>query len=247
MRAFFEAVRPAVLAPSEPALDLWRSRGLAHSEASVLPLARLLTIPSETAGPGDEPDRPLRVAHVGWRSFHKGWGVFEDLALRLAGDDRYMFYQLGLPGGPALPGNICNIPVRVDAEQRNAMVEAIAEARIDVVVVWSLWPETFCFVAHEALAGGAFIVARANAGNVWPAVAANSPGQGCVVADEAALFALFDGTELRARVNVSPRRRGALLTGRGTADWLLRGRIPRSMAPPMVADAPDAQPTAPHK
>jgi hypothetical protein len=104
------------------------------------------------------------------------------------------------------------------------MVEAVAEARIDVVVSWSLWPETFCYAAHEALAGGAFVVTRTGAGNVWPAIVANAPGQGCVIDGEAELFALFEGDGLRTAVEAAPRSRGALLSGRGTADWLLDGR-----------------------
>ena len=107
--------------------------------------------------------------------------MFEELALHLADDPRYIFFQLGVPAGPALPENIRNIPVRVDAERRDEMVEAVAEARIDIVVSWSLWPETFCFMAYEALTGGAFVVARAGSGNVWPAVMANAADQGCVL------------------------------------------------------------------
>jgi hypothetical protein len=87
-----------------------------------------------------------------------------------------------------------------------------------------LWPETFCFVVHEALAGGAFVVTHAGAGNVAPALRLNAPWQGCVVDDEVALARLFRSGEIRRLVAQSHRRRGALLTGGGTADWLMRQR-----------------------
>lgn len=220
IRAFFMAVRPVVLAPSASMLERWLQRSdLPHADAIVQPLARLVLASAETAG---DRDRPLRIAHLGARVFHKGWPVFEELALRRADDPRYMFLQLGEAAGPAMPRIIRNVPVRVKAGARHAMIEAIAEANIDVVINWSLWPETFCYAVHEALAGGAFVVARRDAGNVWPAVAANAPAQGHVVADNEALFALFEGDELIRRVSRSSRRRGALILGNGTFDWSRR-------------------------
>lgn len=225
VRAFFEACKPSVLAPSAVALDVWcRRGGLSYSEAEILPLARLVMAKEGDAEVDADAERPLRVAHLGGRVLHKGWTVFEDLALRFAGDCRYAFYQLGSSNGPPLPSLIRNVPVRADAEHRDAMIEAVAEHRIDVVVNWSLWPETFCFAVHEALAGGAFVVARAAAGNVWPAVVANAPGQGCTLEDEAALLALFESGAIRTLVSTAARHRGVLLAGNGTADWLLRCR-----------------------
>jgi hypothetical protein len=237
MRAFFDAAQPTVLAPSEVTLNFWRAHaGLRHINAAVLPLARLLLLP--TMARSYERDNPLRVAHLGGPCFHKGWAVFEELALHFADDPRYTFFHLGMAAAQQLPHNVRNIPVRVNGARRNEMVEAVAQSRIDVVVNWSLWPETFCFAAHEALAAGAFIVARAGSGNVWPAVAANAADQGCFVADQHALFALFESNKLRACVEASPRRRGALLAGRGTADWLLHRISLRSTSPSPITASP---------
>ncbi|RKT44487.1 hypothetical protein [Thiocapsa rosea] len=222
VREFFEAMQPSVLAPSEIALTLWRSSGcLPHAQGCVRPIARIVTAPSQRPTETSPSGKPLRVAHLGARAFLKGWSIFEDLALRLANDGRYEFLQLGSPdSGSPLPSFIRNIPVIVDTKQRNAMIDAIAEARIDIVVSWQLWPETFSLSVHEALAGGAFVVARTSAGNVWPAVEANAPDQGCAVPDETALFDLFEGDRLRVLVDSSPKLRGALLPVEVTANWL---------------------------
>ncbi len=231
MRAFFEATRPLVLAPSEAALDLWRGRlGLPHSETAVVPHARLLTAPSAACLESPPPGRPLRVAYLGSGVFHKGWHVFEDLALRLADDRRYRFFQLGTPAAHDLPACIRNIPVSVSAERRYAMIEAVAEANIDVAVIWSLCYETFSFAVHEALAGGAWVVTRAGAGNLWPAIQSNLPVRGCAVADEAALCDLFAGEGLRRAALSVPRRRGTLIPEGGTSRWLLSRRRSRSAA-----------------
>jgi hypothetical protein len=214
---FFARTRPFVVAPSQPALDFWRARaGLSHAGAAVIAPARLLLHPAASE---DSPARPLRIAHTGARLFHKGWHVFADLAQACAGDSRYTFYHLGLAEGPALPGCITHIPVRVTPDDRHAMIEAVAEHRIDAVLNFALWPETFCFAAHEALAGGAFVIARRAAGNVWPAVQANAPHRGCAVDDEAALRALFASGAIIERIANSPRCRGALLIGANSAGW----------------------------
>ena len=76
---------------------------------------------------------------------------------------------------------------------------------------------TFCYVVHEALAAGAFVIAHEAAGNVWPAIQSSAPEQGCAVVDQAELFALFEGDELIRRVINSTRRRGMLLSNGGTA------------------------------
>lgn len=223
MHVFFETARPAVLAPSAAALNLWQDRGrLPHAEASVQPPARLLTAASEVPALSVAPSLPLRVAHLGSRSYYKGWTVFQELAQRLARDERYIFLQIGTPDGPALPEFIRNIPVRVDAQHRDAMVDAVAEARVDVAINWSLCFETFSFAVHEALAGGAYVIARNGAGNVWPAVSASSPPRGCVLTDEAALLELFQIGALRSKVCALPKRRGTVMPTGGSATWLMR-------------------------
>jgi len=222
MRSFFEASRPTVLAPSEAALDLWRRTGdLHHAEAAVEPLARLVSASTSGNGHDYRVNGRLRVAFLGARTFHKGWSVFQELAVRLAGDPRYTFFQLGSQNGLALPDCIRNIDVRVDAQRRDAMIDAVAEARIDVVIIWSLWFETFSYAVHEALAGGAFVIARSDAGNVWPVIAANAPTRGRAVTTEAELFDLFAGGRVRELVNATPKWRGALLHRGGTVEWML--------------------------
>jgi FkbM family methyltransferase len=219
MQAFFAAINPKVLAPSAVTLDLWRQRSnLPHAGATVVTPARLIlrnqNDPVTTANEGC-----LRVAHLGGASLHKGWPVFEHLAATHIGDPRYEFYHLGLGSVPS--SRYRHDPVRVTVNHRDAMVEAIMRHRIDVVICWPLWPETFCFTVHEALAGGAFVVARLAGGNVWPAVAANAPGQGCALADEPSLFHLFETGEIRTRVTAARRARGTLYPSGNTAEFLL--------------------------
>jgi hypothetical protein len=218
--ALFTAVNPRITAPSQGALDLWvAASALQHQAAQVQPLVSLFMGAPTVARIARDGSRRLRVAHLGARVYHKGWQVFEDLAMQLEDDARYEFLQLGKAEGPPLPSSIRHIPVNVTPERRNAMVEAIATSDIDIVVMWAVWPETFSYTTHEALAGGAFVVAYRDAGNVWPAVQLNARNQGCAVEDRDELLALFRGKELAKRAG-QPRARGAVIPENWLADRL---------------------------
>ncbi len=222
MAAFLDAVQPFVLAPSRHALDFWIERSARpDTDGHVVPHARLLLAHSRTFATPDPVGQPLRIAHLGSCVAHKGWFVFEQLARRFATDGRFAFFHLGTAPG-RLPENVMQIDVAVTPDHRAAMIEAAAQTRIDVALVWPLCSETFSFVTHEALAAGAFVLARSGAGNVGPAIAANAAEQGVTVDNEAELFALFEDGRLQSLVAASRRRRGVLLEGGGSADWLRR-------------------------
>jgi hypothetical protein len=238
MARFFEDTVPSVLAPSEAALDFWlRKSALHHLDHRVLPHARLVMAPTAVDIATDGERRALRVAHLGAASTYKGWHVFRELASAFEDDPRYSFLHLGSSGPPDLPGSVRHIPATVTAADRHAMVEAVAEARVDVAILWPLCFETFCYTAHEALAGGAFVLTRADAGNLWPVIARNAPAQGATVADEQALFDLLASGGLKAVVDNAQRRRGALIPGGGTTAWL-RERDAGSQPPPVSVIEP---------
>lgn len=216
LRRLFDELQPIVLAPSETALNFWKSRGdFPHSKALILPLARVeLGIPSRNTR-----RRPLRVAHLGAAASHKGWATFKKIVERHAEDERYEFFRLGF-GKTELDG-LTEVLVEVKPGNLDAMIEAVLEYEIDVVINWSSCYETFSFITLEALAAGAFVVARKDAGNVWPAVVAAEKKRGMGVATEIELRALFMTGEIVQRAN-EKLTRGQLLRSRGTADLLLK-------------------------
>jgi hypothetical protein len=81
------------------------------------------------------------------------------------------------------------------------MMRAVESLGIDVAFIWALWPETFCFTAYEAIAGGAAILTSSSSGNV--AALARETGDGLVLDDEEDLYALLDSGEIArfARAN----------------------------------------------
>jgi hypothetical protein len=99
--------------------------------------------------------------------------------------------------------------VSVIEDGKNAMTDALVRERIDVVILWSIWPETFCFTAHEAVAAGAMLVACSKSGNVTQLI--KDTREGLIFSGDAALTEAFgDGTIAKA---VRARR------GKLTAAW----------------------------
>lgn len=220
MRAFFSATHPSIAAPSATLLDFWSKSGkYTHSEATIISPCDVAFDGKLHAYPSG---RPLRVAFFGSPTYHKGWEAFESLARWHAKDTRYAFYHFG-SAAPELP-NLIHIPVTVTRQNRLAMVDAAKAAEVDVVINWSMCYESFSFTATEAIAAGAFVIARRDAGNVWPLVRAVSHDRGVSIATEAELYALFaEGRILDMAANAD-RRTGTLKFSRYTGALLERER-----------------------
>ena len=207
MERFFAAVGFVVVAPSEAALAVWR-RGpaLPHGGAVVHPHCRL-----DWASVEPPPrEGPVRVAFIGPPVAHKGWPVFARLVDAVGRRQEYRFYHFIAAKVPLREtGWITQVQVRVTAEDRDAMVVALAAHEIDVVLVLSPWPETFSYVTYEAFAAGADVVALADGGNV--AAVVQESGRGVVFDDAEALLAAFAGEGIVAHVRM---RRGERRAGR---------------------------------
>ncbi len=183
---FFQTFAMTVLAPSQAALDLWLSSfPVRPADAKVHPHAKLRK--RKTDGEGGDVGGPLKVAFLGMPAPHKGWPVFERLVERFVDDPRYEFHHFGKIQDPTVEAKFTAVePAPGVAEPMAAAVEA---AGIDVALIWSLCPETFCFTAYEAVAGGAKVVTNPDAGNVPRFVAETR--NGLIAEDEHALMALF--------------------------------------------------------
>ncbi len=180
-----------VVAPSQAALDLWRhGADLPHLSARVHAHCRL--------APGTRPartDGAIRVAFVGFATSHKGWPLFERLLEATGGSGDYRYYHFASLKHLMPHAWLTPIPVHVTPDHRLAMIRPLAEHSIDIALVLSPWAETFSFVAHEAMAAGAAVVAMAGSANIAALVRAT--GRGVVLDSDDALLELFIGGDAR--------------------------------------------------
>lgn len=232
--SLFSKLRPTLVAPSRAALTTWGNNPLRRhiSGRIVLPHCELVPVAQKqkgrTKGSVTEASDPLRVGFLGYDLYHKGWSVFERLAATFSADSRYRFFHLG---NRQIRNPLVNF-VRVNggSHDRDAMIKAVREHSLQVVLIWPKWPETFSFVTLEAIAGGAFIITNAISGNVARLV--RQYAAGCVLENERALEELFSkggiAQMFRDYANVAKEWAGRLKYS-GCSASLIATRVPLGM------------------
>jgi hypothetical protein len=202
---FFEAVPVLAVAPSQVTADFWSAK-------SDLPVRGLMTLPHVILDERlrESPERvdaraPITVGYLGATVAHKGWPVFAEMMNRHSGrGTRFVVFS---DVRPAVGVDDWE-RVHVTTKTPDAMSQAVARAKVDVVLHWATWPETFSFTTFEALSAGAWVLTNPVSGNVQAAVRAT--GRGAVLDDEAALDRMFiDGSLARL---VAERRATAART-----------------------------------
>lgn len=212
MRSFLAQIRPIMVAPSAFVAEAAQSILGRHAPAAiVVEPAQLMNLKNRPI----HREGPLRVAFVGNLVFQKGWAVFERLARAMAHDRRYEFHRFGL--GEPCPPFIQNHTVRVSAQSPSAMIDQLRAARIDVVLCWSIWAESFCFAVHEMLAAGAFVVYRSGQGHVDHVLREHGGRQSHGLAEEAELIQYFSSGRVLKDHADAICRQGELVWQNGSA------------------------------
>jgi hypothetical protein len=130
------------------------------------------------------------LAFAGHPLAKKGWQAWRRLVDREEISRGYDLYHFGSHAGE-FPERF--VEVSVTRDNREAMIHALRAHEIDVVLLWSIWPETFCYVLHEAMAAGSFVITHAHSGNVADYIRAL--GNGMVLQSEDELLELLGDRE----------------------------------------------------
>lgn len=192
------------VAPSAYARDLIldKARGRPIGAVAVVPHCRVVASPVDDEAPTPRQPGPVRVAYLGWPAPFKGWMTFLRLANEYAWDGRYEF--LAFTASEMVPPWIVRHRVTTRGSDPQAMVRALSEAAVDVVLLWSTWSDAFSIAAHEAVAADTVLVTSRQSGNIARVV--HEHGAGHVLDDVDALKALFESDRLAAEV-AGPRIR----------------------------------------
>lgn len=204
IRAFFDTLDVHVISPSEVTAKLWsETSGLVPASLQVCPHMTLDWRPRDTPAPVD--DGPITLAFLGTPVPFKGWTIFERLVERHGLADKMRFVYCGARA-VKLAG-VDQVPVHVTTDTPDAMIDAVAAEKVDLVLHWAIWPETFSLSCYEALAGGAYVLTNPVSGNV--AATIERTGCGAVLDDEDALLAFFEDGRAEAMVQSLRARRAA--------------------------------------
>jgi glycosyltransferase involved in cell wall biosynthesis len=203
MQKLFEACRFEIASPSAFTLDLWhRSTSLPHERAFVHPHWNLVRKGEKLR---NQPHEKMRVAFVGFPASHKGWPLFKEIVRRFGGDKRYEFFHFAAKHTQTLPG-VTFVTTEVTSERRLATTQLLSKHDIDLLLLLSPWPETFSFVAHEAISAGAKIICLADSGNVADVV--RDLGCGMIFSDPDEIMDFFQSISVEAYLS----REGSVYT-----------------------------------
>lgn len=183
---FFLKTNPVVLCPSDFVRRMWLEKSdYHHKDVRVVEhyqFGSALNVSAELSS------ATIKVAYVGTVAYHKGWNEFIDLIkIVKAETDIFSFYVFA-----------DNAPVshlydhkKVDLSEDNQsdMRLQLIKNGIDIAYIGSLWPETFCLTAYEAIAADVFLMANYLSGNVVEII--NTTRQGKVYRGINDLFHFF--------------------------------------------------------
>ncbi|MBS3735240.1 MAG: hypothetical protein KGY99_10000 [Phycisphaerae bacterium] len=198
MRRLFGRGNIEPVAPSQAAAEVWLGsypeyRGRVRVVPHLL-RQRLAADDADRARRLRDPGYRPRLAFVGYEHPAKGWDAWQRVMLdrRIAAA-----YDLHILGHCRFcPPHVQLAEVSFVDQGLDAMVRALQDRRIDLAVLWSIWPETYSYTLQEALAANCYVLTTAASGNIADQV--RREGRGCVLPDAAALVRLLrQGKALR--------------------------------------------------
>jgi hypothetical protein len=187
MRDLFMNMSPVVISPSEFTKKLWMTKTEnLNYDIKVLPHMELNWFSRKNVNIHSS-EQPISIGYLGTKAYFKGWHTFEKLVNRFKNNPKFKFYYLGVNN--SVTQSVNNLNIHVTSSDPFSMVNAISEMKIDFVLHWASWPETFSFTTHESIAGGAHVLTNAISGNV--AALVSKTGMGTILSDEEELWTFF--------------------------------------------------------
>jgi hypothetical protein len=180
----------SILCPSDYVAEFLTGKAtyLRHLRRIIIPHYKA-TRKRRRATSGRRTVHPMTVAFLGTPAPHKGWETFLRIVERYGADSAIKFLHLG-ENSLGKESRIETVPVKVSPTSPDAMVDALKELSVHIVVIWPNWPETYSLVTMEALIAGAWVLTNSKSGNVARLV--TEFGGGVVHSSEADLIAHFD-------------------------------------------------------
>lgn len=172
--------RLTIVAPSQCALDIWTSTYTnIDSSTRVVPHQMIseYTIKKESAC-------PVSVGYMGRLIKEKGADLWK--RIRASKADYINLFYFGI--SDEIMDNVEKQYVLVTPKCLTAMSDAVKAKNIDIMVMWSIWPETYSYAYFEAYTAGCYIITNENSGNIADMIKKNKRGKVFNTEDEVIEF-----------------------------------------------------------
>ena len=163
IRSFIEIFKyrfKMIIVPSQSCRDIWCTT-YDFLKTKVVIREHLIC---EKAKKPDLDIKKIRIAYIGRIAKHKGYPEWCKLVGSFAGIEGFEFYYFG---NEQIDGKYVT-PIKVDFQDKSLpnMTEALKRHKINIVFLWSVHPETYCYTYYEALAAGCYVLTNKTSGNV---------------------------------------------------------------------------------
>ena len=107
----------------------------------------------------------IRIGYVGSQTKPKGWEIWKDILSKLPNaKEDYDFFYFG-NGLEEIEG-MNKVYVEIHRQGKDAMIQALRDKQIDVVLLGSVCGETYSYTLYEAHAANCFVLAMKSSGNI---------------------------------------------------------------------------------
>lgn len=149
----------------------------------------------------------IKIAYVGVPKKNKGWNDFQQIVSEIKNNDLFMFYAFS--NGTKRIENV-KMVVADYRNEKTSMTSLLRKYEICIVLLLSVWPETYSYTYYESMASNAFVLAYNCSGNI--AFQINKRGNGKVFNNVEELIGylkrprdvLYDINSYRAKNQVVP-------------------------------------------
>jgi hypothetical protein len=134
-------------------------------------------------------DRRWRLGYLGVKSWHKGWDTWQALYADPSLRRRHEFLHIGCE--EQYSPHVLSVPYSSERDGAMAAVAALASARVDMVLLWSVLHESYSYTFHEARAAGLPVLTNRRSGNIAWSIQTLAEPVGLILEDVQALRAFL--------------------------------------------------------
>ncbi|WP_337104130.1 sulfotransferase [Paenibacillus sp. YIM B09110] len=149
-------------------------------------------------------ERKIRLAYLGYKMDNKGWALWEKLYQNEQLNGIYEFHHVG--SAQNYDKNVVCHSYSFVTHGNMAAVNILIEQQIDVVLLWSIVPESYSYTLHEAIAAGVPVLTSPKSGNIANTLQLH-PELGKVLGGEEQLMAFLHDEQSVRNFNSGERAR----------------------------------------
>ncbi|MCY9592022.1 methyltransferase domain-containing protein [Paenibacillus chitinolyticus] len=176
-----------IVLPSQYVLEVfkliypkWEDKFLVHGH---------LRLVKDGTSEKEKVNEKIKIAYLGYKMENKGWSTWLKMINNEQFSDLYEFHHIG--SSEHYSTNVRSHEYSFINDGRMAATNLLKKENIDIVLLWSIVPESYSYTLYESIAAGVPVVTNKHSGNIAFSVQNSSEDIGVVLNNEKELWALL--------------------------------------------------------